>query len=180
MMRENKAAQKHPSAHPSDLLWAIATLSLVLPWVAIFLGGVSLWRILSGDNSGWLILPAAIGLFALDIVIDLWIANPRTSASDEPDLNRRGSQYVGRVVALDSAIETGRGRVRLGDTVWTVEGPDLPESTPVRIVGSDGAVLRVEAAEGGALGLSAPDELARVNMLLLSALHSEAGMPAAF
>jgi hypothetical protein len=48
-------------------------------------------------------------------------------------------------VALDSAIKTGRGRVRLGDPLWTVEDPDLPKGTPVRVVGSDGAVLQVEA-----------------------------------
>ena len=144
MMRESKTTQKQSSAHPSDLVWALATLSLVLPFVAIGVGAVALWRIFHHIDGGYVLLPVAAGLFALDLTIDLWIANPRTSASDEPDLNRRGSQYVGRVVALESAIETGRGRIRLGDTVWTVAGPDLPKGTPVRVIGSDGAVLRVE------------------------------------
>lgn len=144
MMRESKATQKQSSAHPSDLVWALATLSLVLPFVAIGVGAVALWRIFHHIDGGYVLLPVAAGLFALDLVIDLWIANPHTSASEDPDLNRRGKQYSGRVVPLVEAIETGRGRVRLGDTVWTVEGPDLPAGAMVRIVGSDGVVLRVE------------------------------------
>jgi len=35
--------------------------------------------------------------------------------------------------------------VVLGDTVWRVSGPELPVGQRVRIVGSDGAVLKVEA-----------------------------------
>ena len=52
---------------------------------------------------------------------------------------------MGRVVPLERAIEAGSGRVKIGDAFWTVQGPDLPAGTPVRVVGTDGSNLQVEA-----------------------------------
>ena len=66
--------------------------------------------------------------------------------SDRPTLNRRTDALVGRVVPLESAITSGRGRVQIADAYWEVTGPDLPAGTPVRIVGADGMTLRVETA----------------------------------
>ncbi len=143
-MQEKNRTPGNVDRLPDEVLWLIGTLGLVLPWVAISFGAVGFWRILGGDPSGWFLLPVAVLLFAVDIAIDLWIANPKNSTSDHPDLNCRGAQYVGRVVPLTSAIEAGRGKVTLGDTVWVVEGLDMPAGGNVRVVGSDGAVLRVE------------------------------------
>jgi len=70
----------------------------------------------------------------------------RERESDHPTLNRRASQHIGRVVPLDQAIVAGRGRVKIGDAFWVVEGPDLGAGTPVRIVGTDGVALQVESA----------------------------------
>lgn len=70
----------------------------------------------------------------------------RERESDHPTLNRRASQHIGRVVPLDQAIVAGRGRVKIGDAFWVVEGPDLDAGTPVRIVGTDGVALQVESA----------------------------------
>ncbi|CAK0758267.1 NfeD-like family protein YbbJ [uncultured Gammaproteobacteria bacterium] len=61
-----------------------------------------------------------------------------------PLLNRRGEQYVGQLVILETAIVNGRGRARVADTMWPVAGPDLPVGTTVRVVGADGALLQVE------------------------------------
>ena len=67
--------------------------------------------------------------------------------SDEPTLNRRGSQYVGRTFALSAAIDNGVGKIKVDDTTWKVSGPDMPEGARVRVTGVDGTVLVVEAAE---------------------------------
>jgi len=69
----------------------------------------------------------------------------RARESDRPTLNRRAAQHVGRVVPLERAIQAGQGRVKIGDAFWTVSGPDLPAGTPVRVVDTDGSILRVEA-----------------------------------
>ena len=66
--------------------------------------------------------------------------------SDQPLLNRRAAQAIGRVAELDQAIDRGRGRIRLDDAFGTVEGPDLPAGTPVRVIAVDGMVLKVQEA----------------------------------
>ncbi len=66
--------------------------------------------------------------------------------TDAPTLNRRGEQYVGRILTLESGIESGRGAARLEDTRWSVVGPELPAGTRIRVVGVEGASLRVEPA----------------------------------
>jgi len=70
----------------------------------------------------------------------------RARQSDQPLLNRRAEQLVGTVVPLEQAIAGGRGRVRIGDAFWVVEGPDLPVGTPVRVIAVDGMTLKVQPA----------------------------------
>ena len=67
--------------------------------------------------------------------------------TDQPNLNERGTQLVGQTATVSTAIENGRGRARLGDTTWSVRGPDTKAGDKVRIVGSEGSVLLVEGAE---------------------------------
>jgi inner membrane protein len=143
-MTPHSQVSEKTSRLPHELVWAIATLSLVLPFAAIGIGAVGFWRLLSGDTGGWPLLATALGLLALDLIIDLWIANPHTSESEDPRLNRRGVQAIGRMASLAEAIEGGRGKIRLADTVWIVEGPDLPVGARVRVIGCDGTVLQVE------------------------------------
>lgn len=64
----------------------------------------------------------------------------------ELTLNQRAAQYVGRVVVVETAITGGRGRVRVGDTLWAATGPDAPQGARVRITGANGTVLTVEPA----------------------------------
>lgn len=71
-------------------------------------------------------------------------ADPHADETDEPSLNIRGSQYVGREVTVEKAISSGRGRVRVGDTVWAAEGPDAPEGSRVKITAVNGTVFKVE------------------------------------
>ena len=70
----------------------------------------------------------------------------RERESDRPTLNRRAYQHIGRVVPLEQAVVAGRGRIKIGDAFWTVEGPDLPAGTPVKVTGTDGVILQVEPA----------------------------------
>jgi hypothetical protein len=58
-------------------------------------------------------------------------------------LNRRAQTYVGRTFTLERPIVDGRGRLRIDDTMWLVEGPDLPAGTRVRVTGADSALLQI-------------------------------------
>jgi inner membrane protein len=66
--------------------------------------------------------------------------------SDQPLLNRRAEQLIGRVYPLDTAIVDGRGRLKIGDAFWMVSGPDLAAGTRVRVIGVDGMELRIDPA----------------------------------
>lgn len=65
-------------------------------------------------------------------------------ASDKPTLNRRGQSYVGRVFTLDAPIINGDGKLRVDDSQWRINGPDLPAGSQVRVVHADGVLLKVE------------------------------------
>ena len=65
--------------------------------------------------------------------------------SDQPDLNDRGAQLVGRQAVLVQPISEGAGRAQIGDTTWRVVGPDLPEGTRVVVISANAATLTVKA-----------------------------------
>lgn len=66
--------------------------------------------------------------------------------SDQPGLNMRGQELIGRTFVVQSAIVGGRGKIKVNDGVWMVVGPDLPVGSQVRVISQDGAILKVEAA----------------------------------
>jgi membrane protein implicated in regulation of membrane protease activity len=128
------------------IAWAIASVSLVLPLVGVplcILGGV---QVAHGSASGWLWLASGAALIVLDAVIDFVWARSSLFQSDVPDLNRRADQLADRHGVVIEAIEGGRGKIRLGDTLWVAEGPDLPVGTTVRIMSAKESVLVVEPA----------------------------------
>ncbi len=74
-----------------------------------------------------------------------WWRQQRAAAkgSDQPHLNRRGSELIGREFVLHEAINGGRGKIKVGDSLWLVAGSDLPAGSKVRVVGQDGVLLQV-------------------------------------
>lgn len=66
--------------------------------------------------------------------------------SDQPNLNRRGRQYIGREFTLDQAITNGLGKVVVDDSTWRIKGPDMPAGTKVRVRDIDGVVFLIERA----------------------------------
>lgn len=108
---------------------------------AIVVGAVLYWL----PDMSWqaqLVLFAVFSVVSIALVRILLQRHP--IESDEPALNRRGEQYIGRVLTLSEPIVNGVGRVKVDDTLWRVEGPDCPAGTRVRVVGVDGVVFQVE------------------------------------
>ena len=66
--------------------------------------------------------------------------------TDEPTLNRRGAQYIGRVFTLDAPIINGIGKIRVDDSTWKIEGADCPAGTKIRVSGIENTVLKVDVA----------------------------------
>jgi membrane protein implicated in regulation of membrane protease activity len=115
----------------------------VFLWLGIAAGLVGcllwLWPALGPDFQ--VLIFAALS-FASVVGWRRW-RNAHPAPSDQPNLNRRGPQYVGRQFTLVEPITNGRGRIKLGDSSWTVTGPDLPAGQTVEVQGADGAVLQV-------------------------------------
>ena len=60
-------------------------------------------------------------------------------------LNAPQRSMVGARGTVSDAFVNGRGKVRVGDTVWLADGPDLEVGTPVIVAGVRGT--RLEVAE---------------------------------
>ncbi len=63
--------------------------------------------------------------------------------SDDPQLNNRLARLTGEVVIVVDAISGGRGRVKIGDSVWSAKGADAPVGAQLRVSGEEGGVLTV-------------------------------------
>lgn len=145
--RKSARAPAPDRSSPGLLRWLLMTLSIPLPWIGGAVAFLGVSRLVRGDQgAGWLI-GLGVLLVVLDIVGDLWLHRDIVAHADEPSLNARGQRHVGKLAVLEKPIAAGRGRIRLGDSLWAVEGSDLPAGTRVRVVASRGAVLLVSPAD---------------------------------
>jgi hypothetical protein len=92
-------------------------------------------------------LAAQLVVFAVLAVASVYIGR-RWSASAEipsadPLLNDRLARLVGEPVVVEDPIVGGRGRVRVGDSVWPATGADAPAGTRLTVTGATGGVLQV-------------------------------------
>lgn len=78
-----------------------------------------------------------------------WRVRHPEQPTDQPLLNKRVAQLVGRLFDLGEPIVNGRGRLKIGDALWTVAGPDLPAGTKVRVDGAQDGVLTVVPIDQG-------------------------------
>ena len=67
----------------------------------------------------------------------------RQDELEQGTLNRRGDMMIGKVITLSNPIVNGEGKTTIGDSMWTVHGPDLPVGTKVKILKVEGNVLLV-------------------------------------
>ena len=135
--------------------WHWWTAGAVVLIAEVFAPGVIfLWLAAGAFLTGFLVLawadaPWSVQMlfFAATSALSLVLGRPymRRFAQVEAagTLNERGQSLVGQVTTLVEPIVNGTGRARLGDTSWSVAGPDLPAGTRVEVVGVDGARLTV-------------------------------------
>lgn len=128
------------------LLFALETIvpGVHFLWFGLAALIVGLLGFAGGDMFTW---PFQLVAFAaLAVAMVFWVkryARPNDKATDAPDLNVRGAQYIGRRVVVEDAIKGGRGRVRVGDTIWGAEGEDAPKGANVEVTGVNGTNLVV-------------------------------------
>jgi hypothetical protein len=116
-------------------------------WMGVAAGVVGVVLMLAPNLTWeWQLLIFAVCSVA-SIVLWRVYARKNPPRTDEPHLNRRGEQYIGRTFTLAEPIVNGLGKLRVDDTTWRIEGTDLPTGTRVRVTGVNGTILRVTGAE---------------------------------
>ncbi|MGB5292204.1 MAG: NfeD family protein [Lysobacterales bacterium] len=136
--------------------WILAGLLLILELTAPAF--FFLWLGIAAASVGLILLvfptidlETQLVLFAITSIVAVlaWrkYRESRPATTDQPNLNRRGQQYIGRVFSLSNPIVNGVGKVTVDDSTWKVKGPDLPVGTHIKVTGIEGVVFRVEAAD---------------------------------
>jgi inner membrane protein len=134
--------------------WWIFALALILAeliapgycmlWIGIAAAGVGVIAFFLPELS--FLIEAVIFVFlAIISCYCYWrFLRPVTDRpSDQPLLNRRAEQFIGKRYVLESAIVNGNGKVQVGDSPWLAVGPDLPAGATVEVTGVEGTTLKV-------------------------------------
>ena len=127
------------------VIFEIFVPSFVLIWFAMGAIAAMIAALIPG-------LPFAVELavFGVASLAGLFFLRPYLGArndtrEDGRELNNFEVNLVGSSGVLTEAIEGGKGRARIGDSTWTVEGPDLPVKARIRVTSVDGIKLGVKA-----------------------------------
>jgi membrane protein implicated in regulation of membrane protease activity len=139
--------------------WAWMLLAGVLGLAEMFVPGaylvwIALGAALTGaaDAAFGLSLEGQLGVFAAATALScaagyfVYRGLHRRQRQEEP-LNERHRSMLGERGTVCEAFVNGRGKVRLGDSVWLAAGPDLAEGATVVVSGFRGTRLVVEAMQ---------------------------------
>ncbi|MCW8963823.1 MAG: NfeD family protein [Gammaproteobacteria bacterium] len=132
--------------------WAFAAILLIaeiaLP-ITFFL-----WMSVAAAITGVLVFAVDMGwqtqlmifsvLSVISIVASRIYIRKNPIQSEDNQLNRRGEKHIGRTYTLETDIKNGSGKVRVGDTLWRVEGPELAAGTQVKVTDVNGNSFVVE------------------------------------
>lgn len=139
-----------------ETLWIVlGIILLILEMIApgaylMFLGAAAIFTGLLGYALP-LSLPLELLIFALGSVASVYIVKRWFDVypilSGAPLLNARIAQMIGQTVEVLDPIKGGKGRVKVGDSVWSATGPDTPVGSRMRIVSAEGNRLAVEAID---------------------------------
>jgi inner membrane protein len=133
--------------------WILAVVLLVLEafvpgtffmWMGISAGVVGFLLLLI-PSMGWDYQIAIFAVLSVTAVI-AWrkYQSKHPVESDQPKLNRRGEQYVGRTFTLEEPLVNGHGKIRVDDSTWRIVGEDCDTGSRVKVTGVDGVLLKVE------------------------------------
>lgn len=126
---------------------ALLILEMLAPgafflWLGIAAGVVAVLLFVAPETS-WQV---QFVVFSFASIVSLYVWQQRLkkqpTATDEPTLNRRGEQYIGRKFTLDVPVVNGVGKIRVDDSTWKIEGEDCEAGTRVEITGVDGVIFR--------------------------------------
>ena len=128
---------------------AFAAIEVFMPSAAF------IWMGASAAVVGLILLPfpgipwefqlLVFAVFSVATVV-LWrVYRSRNPApAGDPNLNRRGNEYIDRSFTIDEAIVDGNAKLKIDGVIWKIRGEDLPAGSKVRVTAVESTVLRVE------------------------------------
>ena len=133
--------------------WVLAFAFLILEMLTP--GFFFMWLAVSGLITGlivWLLptISLNIQVFIFSVFSVLAVTAWRLygkkypTVSDQPLLNKRGAQYIGRIFSLHEPIINGQGKIKVDDSIWKVHGEDCDIQIKVKVTGIRGTVFEVE------------------------------------
>jgi len=132
--------------------WILAAVLIILEvfapgafflWLGLAAGAVGA-LVYFAPSLGWEYQVLAFSVLSVvSIVIWRKFFKQKPSDTDQPNLNRRGEQYVGRVFTLTEPVVDGMGKIHVDDSTWKIRGSDCPAGSHVEVVGVNGTVLDV-------------------------------------
>lgn len=136
--------------------WTWWIVAIVLGILELLVPGIFfIWLAVAAAIVGALLLiidipmTGQIALFAVLSIMVVWLSRrwlkQHPIISDHPMLNQRAKTYIGKNFVLEQAIINGRGKLKIGDSLWLASGPELPVGASVRVIGESDGVLQVEA-----------------------------------
>lgn len=136
--------------------WIVAAVLFVLELMApgIFFLWLGLAAIVVGTaalfiDMSWQVEVAAFAVLSvISLALSRMFLSGRAVATDQPNLNRRMLNYVGKSYVLEQPIVNGRGELKIDDTIWKIRGADADAGIWVQVVDVDGLEFVVEAGSG--------------------------------
>jgi membrane protein implicated in regulation of membrane protease activity len=129
------------------LLAELTAPGIFFLWLAIAAGALGI--IVFFFDIDWQLQIALWAILSVVFVVVAkpWLKRRNAIESDQPNLNRRMLNYVGRSYVLDEPIVNGQARIKIEDTLWQVSGPDMPKGAWIRLVRADGLQFIVEPVD---------------------------------
>jgi inner membrane protein len=98
---------------------------------------------------GWKIQLTMFSSLSVVFTLVYWVKfrnfNEKT---DQPTLNDRASQFVGKHYTLQEGTKNREGKLKIGDTLWKIRSDkDLLTGTEVEVINTEGMTFLVKACE---------------------------------
>lgn len=118
-----------------------------LLWIGVAAGAMGIITLVL-PGLPFLIQAVVFGVLAVATCLVYWkFIRPSTELrDDQPLLNRKGERMIGRRVVVANTFVNGRGKVKVGDSVWLAEGVDAQAGDAVEVTAINGTTLTVRRA----------------------------------
>lgn len=127
-------------------------LELIVPGVYLFWLGAAalavggLLSFISLEFTIQILLFAIFSVIALIVGVKVYKGKNRDIETHH--LNQvRGAEYIGKTYTLTADITNNSGRLPIGDSVWSIQGENLPAGSQIKITKIVGNTLHYENAE---------------------------------